>query len=95
MSIQELKSQLSIQTVLSHYGIHPNKNQMLCCPFHSDQKASIKIYSETNTAYCFVGSCKIESLDTIDFIMKMENGTKHEALVKAKTFLGKSRSPHP
>ena len=90
MSIQELKSRLSIQTVLSHYNLHPNKNQMLCCPFHSDKKASMKIYLETNTAYCFAGSCKIESLDTIDFILKMEKGTKHEAIQKAKSLIGNS-----
>ncbi len=87
MTIKEIKNQLLITTVLNHYNLHPNKNQMLCCPFHQDQKASMKIYLETNTAYCFAGSCKIESLDTIDFIMQMEKGTKREALVKAKSLI--------
>ncbi len=99
MTIQEIKSSLSIETVLTHYNLHVNKNQMLCCPFHTDKKASMKIYSETNTAYCFAGSCKVESLDAIDFIMQMEKGTKHEALKKAKSLLGKTpiknQSPKP
>ena len=79
---------LSIGSVLNHYGLTPNRNQMLCCPFHADGKASMKIYTDTNTVYCFAGSCKVESLDVIDFILEMENCTKHEAIQKAKTLVG-------
>ncbi|HFB99489.1 MAG TPA: DNA primase, partial [Phaeodactylibacter sp.] len=68
MTIQEIKTTLTIQTVLNRYGLRPNKNNMLPCPFHSDKKASMKIYPKTNTVYCFAGSCKINNLDTIDFI---------------------------
>jgi DNA primase len=60
---------------------------MLKCPFHNDGKASMKIYPETNTAYCFAGSCQIKSLDSIDFIMQMDKSTKHEALKKAKSLI--------
>ena len=93
MSIQEIKSALTIETVLSHYNLSINKNQMLKCPFHSDQKASMKIYPKTNTAYCFAGSCKIESLDSIDFIMEIEKCNKHEALLKAKSLLVHQPTP--
>jgi len=93
MTIKEIKSQLPIATVLSHYKLSPNKNQMLCCPFHPDQKASMKIYLQTNTAYCFAGSCQIKSLDTIDFIMQIEKCNKHEAIQKAKTLLGHQSTP--
>ena len=87
MTIQEIKSSLPITQVLNHYNLKANQNQMLCCPFHSDQKASMKIYPQTNTAYCFAGSCKVESLDSIDFIMQMDEISKHEAILKAKSFL--------
>ena len=97
MSIKEIKSRLTVLTVLSYYGLKPNKNNMLSCPFHDDKKASMKIYPETNTAYCFAGSCKVESLDVIDFIMRMEKCTKHEAIQKAKQLItGQSAEPiHP
>ena len=57
---------------------------MLCCPFHTDKKASMKVYPDTNTVYCFAGSCEVSNLDVIDFIMQMDKTGKHEAIVKAK-----------
>ena len=88
MTIQEIKSHLSIETVLSHYQLKPDLNGMLCCPFHNDKKASMKIYDKTNTAYCFAGSCEVESVDVIDFILKMDKCTKREAILKAKDLIG-------
>jgi DNA primase len=90
MTISEIKTKLSILTVLHHYGLRPNANTMLCCPFHDDQKASMKIYRATNTVYCFAGSCEIKNLDAIDFIMKMDKSSKHEALKKAKSFINEA-----
>jgi DNA primase len=84
MTIQQIKSKLSILTVLSHYGLEMDRNGMLCCPFHEDGKASMKVYEDTNTVYCFAGSCKVSNLDTIDFIMQMDGSSKHEAIKKAK-----------
>ena len=42
---------------------------------------------ETGTVYCFAGGCDVDYLDVIDFIMKMDNSSKHEALVKAKALI--------
>lgn len=91
MTIKEVKSKLTIETVLSHYNLSANNNGMLNCPFHSDKKASMKVYFETNTVYCFAGSCEVDSLDVIDFIMQMDKSSKHEAIVKAKSMLGHSK----
>ncbi|MEL6391588.1 MAG: toprim domain-containing protein [Bacteroidota bacterium] len=88
MSIPEIKSRLSILTVLSRYGLEPNGNGMLKCPFHDDGKASMRVYADTGTVYCFAGSCDTESLDVIDFIMKMDKSTKREAILKAKKWAG-------
>ena len=95
MTIQQIKEILSIQMVLSHYGLSPNKNGMLNCPFHEDKKASMRIYAETNTAYCFAGSCKVESLDVIDFILHMERLTKREAILKAKSLCSSNQIKTP
>jgi DNA primase len=58
------------------------------CPFHADGKASMKIYPATNTAFCFAGSCEVQSVDVIDFIMRMDKSTKREAILKAKSLIG-------
>ena len=85
MTIQQIRSELTIQRVLQHYNLKPDRNDMLCCPFHDDKKASLKIYPKTNTAYCFAGGCSVESVDVIDFILNMEKSSKHEAIKKAKS----------
>jgi len=82
MEIVEIKSRLSIETVLQHYGLRPDNNRRLCCPFHADHTPSLQIYPDTNTAYCFSSNCPThgKSMDAIDFIMHKENITKHEAI---------------
>lgn len=91
MSIQEIKDRLPMLDVLSAYNLRVDKNKMLCCPFHDDQKASMKLYAETGTVYCFAGGCDTDYLDVIDFIMKMDKSSKHEAILKAKDMIGYSK----
>lgn len=49
----------------------------------------MQVYYKTHTAYCFSSNCKThgKSLDVIDFIMHMENITKHEAILKAQEMI--------
>jgi DNA primase len=86
MTIAEIKAALPITTVLSHYGLEAGAKGSMRCPFHDDKAASMKIYRDTNTAYCFAGGCEVKNVDVIDFIMRMEKGTKREAILKAKEF---------
>jgi len=90
MEIQEIKSRLTMERVLQHYGLIPDRNQRLCCPFHNDKTPSLQVYPETNTCYCFSSNCKThgKSLDVIDFIMYKEGTGKHEALVYAAALAG-------
>ena len=85
MKISEIKARLTIDQVLSHYNLSANKNKMLCCPFHDDKEPSMKMYPETNTVFCFSGSCAKtgKAIDVIDFVMYKENSTKAEAIEKA------------
>ncbi len=80
MEIKDIKTHLSIKTVLEHYNLEVGKNNQLCCPFHDDKTPSLKIYPETNTYNCF--GCGANG-DVIQFIQDKENLTKHEALKKA------------
>lgn len=90
MTIEQIKSKLSIDAVLNHYGLKPNRNKMLCCPFHDDKNPSMQVYPETNTVHCFSGNCEHtgKAIDQIDFILHKEKCTKHEAIQKAKSLLG-------
>ncbi len=87
MELKEIKQQLSINQVLSHYNLKPDKNQRLVCPFHPDKTPSLQIYPATNTYCCFSSNCKAGTGDQIQFIELKENCNKHEALLKATALL--------
>src|SRR4030042_2391334 len=84
MEIREIKLHLSIMNVLGHYSLKPDKHDFILCPFHEDKSPSLKIYTRTNTFYCF--SCGASG-DTIEFIQLKEKCNKHTAIEKAKTLI--------
>ncbi|ALO13895.1 DNA primase [Salinivirga cyanobacteriivorans] len=87
MQIPDIKKRLPIMSVLAHYGIKPDKNDHIKCPFHEDDKPSCKIYTETNTYNCF--GCG-KTGDVIQFIQDKENCDKHTALKKAAELAGEN-----
>ena len=93
MTIAEIKTQLPIIDLLNHYGLKPDRNNRLCCPWHSDKTPSLQIYPKTNTWTCFSSNCDAGSGDQIDFIMKYEKITKHEAILKAKYLIDPMHYP--
>tara|TARA_R110001592_G_scaffold178589_1_gene419713 strand:- start:19 stop:687 length:669 start_codon:yes stop_codon:yes gene_type:complete len=88
MEITQIKQQLTIQTVLEHYGIKTDKNGMANCPFHPDKTPSFQIYPKSNTYCCFSSNCSAGTGDQIQFIELQEKQGKHQALLKAKELLG-------
>ena len=96
MELKDIKQQLTINQVLQHYGLKPDKNQRLVCPFHPDKTPSLQIYPATNTYCCFSSNCKAGTGDQIQFIQLKENCNKHEALIKAASLLnGNTPAPQP
>ena len=95
MDIQDIKGGLSINQVLGHYGLTPDKNQRLRCPFHPDKTPSLQVYPATNTYCCFSSNCTAGTGDAIQFIQLKENCSKHEALVKATMMLESSSPTSP
>jgi len=93
MDISEIKSRLPIDQVLQHYGLKPDKNDRLHCPFHPDKTPSLQTYPKTNTFCCFSSHCTAGTGDTIQFIQLMEKCNKHEALVKATALCGGNSNP--
>lgn len=88
MEITEIKQQLTIDQVLTHYHLKPDRNNMLHCPFHNDKTPSLQIYPKTNTFCCFSSNCSAGSGDVIDFIQLKEKCSKHESIEQAKSLLG-------
>ena len=87
MEISEIKQRLSIETVLNHYDLKPDRHNFLKCPFHGDDDPSLKIYPETNTFNCF--GCGAAG-DVIEFIERYEKKGKYEAILKAKSMIDPS-----
>lgn len=89
MEITDIKSKLTLSTVLSYYSLKPDKNLRLNCPFHEDKTPSLQVYYKTHTAYCFSSNCKThgKSIDVIDFVLHKENCNKAEAINKAVEIL--------
>jgi DNA primase (bacterial type) len=88
MEIRDIKERLSITQVLQHYGLQPDKNNRLLCPFHPDKTPSLQIYPNTNSFCCFSSNCNAGTGDVIQFIEMKENCSKHEALLKATALAG-------
>jgi len=95
MEISEIKQRLPILKVLSYYHLKPDKNHRLCCPFHPDKTPSMQVYPETGTWTCFSSNCSAGSGDQVDFIMRKEGITKHEAILKAQELIGETEDPGP
>lgn len=51
MTIPDIKAQLSIVTVLDHYGIRMSRNRMVCCPFDNDKNPSVQVYPDPDTLF--------------------------------------------
>jgi DNA primase len=88
MEIHEIKQSLSMLKVLAHYKLVPDRNNRLKCPFHDDTTPSFQVYPKTNTWHCFSSNCQAGSGDQVDFIMKHEQISKHEAILKAQELMG-------
>lgn len=95
MEISEIKARLSLKEVLEHYGLKPDKQARLQCPFHPDKTPSLQVYYKTQSCYCFSSNCPThgKSLDVIDFILYKEQLSKREAILKAKAMIAGEVSP--
>lgn len=68
MNVEEIKKSYSMRDILERYGLHPNRSGFICCPFHKEKTASMKIYQDSY--YCF--GCGAHG-DVFDFVMAMED----------------------
>lgn len=85
--VDEVKSQLTIESVLQHYSVQPGKKPgEYHCPFHDDQTPSFK--AKDGVVCCFAGCFQSKPMDVIGFIEKSDNVQFSEALKKAEAIAG-------
>jgi DNA primase len=85
MEISEIKQKLSLSSILKIYLIKPDKNNMVKCPFHEDNTASLQVNLEKNFYKCH--ACGKKG-DQIQWVQDYGNLTKHEALLKCVDLIG-------
>lgn len=74
---QEIKERLKLWDIVRFYGVSVNRNNMANCPFHEDDKPSMKIYDK---GFCCYG-CQ-EKGDTLKFVQKLFNLSLPEAAAR-------------
>lgn len=84
MEIAIIKQNLPLANVLHHYNLKQDKNNMLRCPFHEDNTASLQVSFSQNKYKCH--ACDKKG-DVIQFVQDYEKLTKHEALKKCTVMI--------
>ena len=82
---ERIKAALDIDRVVSFYGYEPNRQGFVSCPFHNERTASLKIYPNSNTFYCF--GCGAGG-DVIDFVRQLYGLDFKQACVRLEADFG-------
>ena len=82
---ERIKAALDIDRVVSFYGYEPNKQGFVSCPFHNERTASLKIYPNSNSFYCF--GCGAGG-DVIDFVRLLYGLDFRQACVRLEADFG-------
>ena len=75
----EIRSRLTMDEVARYYGFHPNRTGYICCPFHHEKTASLKIYPGTGGWHCF--GCGAGG-SVIDFVMQLFSISFSQAIIR-------------
>ena len=75
----QIKNLVTIQEVAERYGFHPNRSGYICCPFHNEKTASLKLYDGQRGFHCF--GCGAGGT-VIDFVMKLFDIPFRQAILR-------------
>lgn len=73
---RKVKQGVSMQQVAEYYDLKVNRKGLCLCPFHQDQRPSMKIYPDGKGYYCF--SCGSGG-DQIKFVARYQDVGNYEA----------------
>lgn len=74
-----VKDLVTVREAAERYGFHPNRTGYICCPFHNEQTASLKLYPDGRGWFCF--GCHAGG-SVIDFVMKLFDIPFRQAILR-------------
>lgn len=77
----QVKSLVTVQRAAEFYGYHPNRMGYICCPFHNEKTASLKLFPDGGWK-CF--GCGAGG-SVIDFVMKLYDIPFRQAILRINT----------
>lgn len=91
ITVDELKSRLSMRDVATRYGFEPDRSDCIKCPFHADTHPSLHIYAEPGRGfYCY--ACDSGG-SVVDFVMRLFRINYRQALLRIGSDFGYSDEP--
>ena len=76
-----IKKTVTSRQVVEHYGFKPDRGGYICCPFHGEKTASLKVHK--SGWYCY--GCH-EGGDAVEFIRLFERCRFNQAVAKADLY---------
>lgn len=74
----DIRRMVTTRQVAEHYGFTPNQSGFICCPFHQEKTASLKLFSDGGWK-CF--GCGVGG-SVIDFVMQLFDLNFPQAVVR-------------
>ena len=71
---ERIKAALDIERVVGFYGYEPNRQGFVSCPFHNERTASLKIYPNSNSFYCFGCGAGGDVIDCVRLLYGLDFG---------------------
>lgn len=78
-----IKERITSRQIIEHYGFKPDRGGYICCPFHGEKTASLKVHK--SGWYCY--GCH-EGGDAIEFVRLYERCRFAQAVAKVDMFFG-------
>jgi len=82
---EAIRAALPAARVAERYGFTPNRSGYICCPFHREKTASLKLYPGDRGWHCF--GCS-RGGDVIRFVMELFGITFPQAMVRLSSDFG-------
>ena len=77
--LKTISKMANMNIVLAYYGYRLNSNGFMCCPFHYEKTASLKIYADNTRWHCF--GCGADG-DAVDFVKRLEGVNSDIAIAR-------------
>lgn len=77
--VDQIKNLVTAREAAEHYGFFPNRAGYICCPFHGEKTASLKLYDGQRGWHCF--GCGAGG-SVIDFVMRLFDIPFQQAILR-------------